>query len=370
MTVLNRNLLLGLGALLLVGLLVYFREIVLYILLAWVLSLLGAPLMRFFQKYIRIGKWSIGGDGAAVLTLTTFSAILVLFLLLFVPPVVKQASALANIDYHQLELQLAKPFGDLDAKLHEIGILTSAESLGGKLKDAFQKWFDPMQLGKYATGAISAAGNVMVLLTVVSFILFFFLRDHELFDEMVKSLTPPKYDGKVLHAVHESSQMLTRYFLGLMIQAFSFAMIVSLILLALGIPNAFLIGFFGGIMNLVPYVGPLVGSAFGIFITLSAQLHLPFEQIWPDLVKVAAAFAVTQVIDNFLLQPYISSKSVKAHPLEIFLVTLAGAQVGGLLGMVIAIPVYTVLRVIAKVFFSEFRLVQNLTGEEHPGEKT
>jgi predicted PurR-regulated permease PerM len=364
MTTLNRNILLGLGSLLLIGVLVYFREIVLYILLAWVLSLLGAPLMRFFQKYIRIGKWSLGGDGAAVLTLVTFYAVLVLFLLLFIPPVVKQATTLANIDYQQLEVQLAKPFADLDLKLHELGMLTGTETLGGKLKDAFQKWFDPMKLGSYASGAISAAGNVVVLLSVVSFILYFFLRDQKLFDEMVKSLTPPRYDGKVLHAIQESSQLLTRYFLGLMIQAISFAMLVSLILLGFGVPNAFLIGFFGGIMNLVPYVGPLVGSAFGIFITLSAQLHKPFDQIYPELIIVAAAFAVTQVVDNFLLQPYISSKSVNAHPLEIFIVTLAGAKVGGLMGMVVAIPAYTVLRVIAKVFFSEFRLVQNLTDSD------
>jgi predicted PurR-regulated permease PerM len=363
MTNLNRNLLLALGGLLLAAILFYFRGIVLYILLAWVLSLLGAPLMRIFKRYINVGKINIGNDGAAILTLATFYAILVLFFLLFVPPVVKQATALTNIDYQQLEQRLQKPFMDIDLKMHEFGFLGPSESLGTKLKDAFQNWFDPVKLGGYASGAISTAGNVLVLISVVSFILFFFLRDHDLFDEMVHAITPPKYDGKVIHALRESSQMLTRYFVGLLVQAVSFALLVGTILFAFGVPNAFLIGFFGGIMNLVPYVGPLVGGAFGVFITLSGQVHLPFEQIYPDLVKVVGAFAVTQMIDNFLLQPYISSKSVKAHPLEIFLVTLAGAQVGGLLGMVIAIPTYTVLRVIAKTFFSEFRLVQRLTAE-------
>lgn len=360
MTVLNRNLIIGALSLLVIALLFYFRSIVLYILLAWVLSLLGAPLMGFFKKYIKIKNWSLGNDGAAILTLSTFFASLILLFLLFLPPVFKQAKAFANIDYSQLEDKLRKPFVDFDAKMHELGLLATNESLSTTLKNAFQKWFDPVQLGSYATGAISAAGNVVMIITVVSFILFFFLRDHDLFDEMVKSLTPPQYDGKVLHALNESSKMLTRYFLGLLIQAFSFAMIVGTILLVLGVPNAYLIGFFGGIMNLVPYVGPMIGGAFGVFITLSARLSLPFEMIYPDLLKVVGAFAVTQVIDNFLLQPYISSKSVRAHPLEIFIVTLAGAQVGGLLGMVIGIPVYTVLRVIAKTFFSEFRLVQNL----------
>jgi predicted PurR-regulated permease PerM len=363
----NRNILIALGSLILITVLYYFREIVLYILLAWVLSLLGAPMMRFFRKRIKIGKWQIGEDGAALLTLATFFAIMVGSLLLFIPPIVSQGTALANIDYHQMELRLQKPFADLDLTLHQVGLLNSTESLSSKLKDLFQQWFDPAQLGAYAGGVISAAGNLVALISVVSFILFFFLRDHDLFDEMVKTISPQNQEGKVLHALKESSNMLTRYFLGLMVQAFSFALIVGTILFAFGVPNAYLIGAFGGIMNLVPYVGPLVGSAFGIFITLSSQVHLPFEQIYPSLVKVAAAFLVTQLIDNFLLQPYISSKSVKAHPLEIFLVTLAGAQMGGLLGMVVAIPAYTVLRVFAKTFLSEFRIVQKLTSEEEVG---
>ena len=69
-----------------------------------------------------------------------------------------------------------------------------------------------------------------------------------------------------------------------------------------------------------------------------------------------------QLLDNFILQPQIFSASVKAHPLEIFICVLVGAKIGGILGMVLAIPVYTVLRVIAKVFLSEFKIVQKITG--------
>jgi len=68
-----------------------------------------------------------------------------------------------------------------------------------------------------------------------------------------------------------------------------------------------------------------------------------------------------QVMDNFILQPTIFGRSVKAHPLEIFIVVLIGAKLGGIGGMVLAIPTYTVLRVIGKVFFSEFKIVQSIT---------
>lgn len=79
------------------------------------------------------------------------------------------------------------------------------------------------------------------------------------------------------------------------------------------------------------------------------------------MIRVLSVFIIMQIIDNFVLQPIIFSKSVKAHPLEIFLVVLIGAKLGGILGMVLAIPLYTVFRVIGKVFLSEFKVIQNLT---------
>ncbi len=136
---------------------------------------------------------------------------------------------------------------------------------------------------------------------------------------------------------------------------------VTLILWALGIDNALLIGAFGGIFNVVPYVGPILGMIFGAFITVSSHLDVEFAMLLPMLLKVLAAFMITQMIDNNFLGPMILSKSVQAHPLEIFIVTLIAAKLGGVVGMVIGIPVYTVLRVVARIFFGEFKLVQRLT---------
>ena len=82
----------------------------------------------------------------------------------------------------------------------------------------------------------------------------------------------------------------------------------------------------------------------------------------PMLSKVVIVFGAMQLLDNFILQPWIFSNSVLAHPLEIFIVILMGAQINGIIGMVLAIPVYTVLRVIARAFLSEFKLVQKITG--------
>jgi len=173
---------------------------------------------------------------------------------------------------------------------------------------------------------------------------------------------PAEMEEKMLNVVEESGTVLTRYFRGLALQTLAFMGIASLALWILGVPNALLIGLMGGLFNIIPYVGPLMGIVLGCFFTLSYFIEAEFSVLIPQLLKVIGAFAFTQVIDNNLVGPYITSTSVKAHPLEIFIVTLIAAKLGGVVGMVIGIPVYTVLRVMAKIFFSEFRLVQRWTG--------
>ena len=139
-------------------------------------------------------------------------------------------------------------------------------------------------------------------------------------------------------------------------------LLVSMLLMLLGVKNALLIGFFAGLMNVIPYVGPMIATGIGIMITLSSNMEVSFyNQMVPLLFKVVGVFIFVRLIDDVILQPNIFSKSVKAHPLEIFIIVLVGAKVGGILGMVLAIPFYTAFRVIAKVFLSEFKVVQQLT---------
>lgn len=100
----------------------------------------------------------------------------------------------------------------------------------------------------------------------------------------------------------------------------------------------------------------------GCLIALTSNLQVDFySEIIPILLKVIVTFSATQMLDNFVISTYVQSKSVQAHPLEIFLVVIMGAKLGGVWGMVLAIPTYTVLRVIAKIFLSEFKLVRTLT---------
>lgn len=369
MSTFNRNWLWIPGVLVLGAVFWYFSDILSYLLLAWVLSMLGKPLMIFFLRRLRIGRFRVGMGGAAMLTIMTFYAVLAGLVMVFVPTIVAQARQLAGVDYQALGEKLRVPFASLDLQLHQAGLLKSGESLGVRIQESLSVWFKPALVGDFVGQFIGTAGNIVVAVASITFILFFFLKENRLFLDILHALVPNDLEAKVRHALEESSEVLTRYFGGLFIQTLCFSGVATILLWILGVENALLIGVFGGIFNIIPYVGPIIGMIFGLFITVTGHVDGDLALMWPLLLKVAGAFMVTQFLDNMVISTIIFSKSVQAHPLEIFLVTMIAAKVGGVTGMVIGIPVYTVLRVIARVFFSEFKIVQRLTDhldEEDP----
>jgi predicted PurR-regulated permease PerM len=361
MAFINRNFVFILSSFIVAAMMWYFSDIVTYLLLAWVLSLLGQPLMQFFTQKVKIGKHKMGNTSAALLTMGVFYTIIIGLLLIFVPTLVHQANNFANLDYQAIEQKLQAPFAYLDTEAHRFGILAVGESLSTKTQEILLQWFKPSLVSDIVGAVFSTAGNLVVALSAISFILFFFLEEKGLFAEIIHSIVPTNAEPKVLQAMDESSDALTSYFKGLITQIGSFSLMISVLLWLFGIPNALLIGVAGGLLNIVPYVGPIIGLVFGCFITLSSSLNFEIQEIGFMLLKVAGVFLTVQAVDNLFLSTLIFSKSVKAHPLEIFIVTLMAAKMGGVAGMVLGIPIYTVGRVIARTFFSQFKLVQRLT---------
>ena len=422
---LNNRYVLAAVTLLIAGIVIYtFREIVSYVLIAWVVSMVGAPLVKFLRKYL-------GKNIAAGLTLAVFALGMALLLWIFIPPLSTQARNLAGIDYNKLIRNLEEPIGDWESWLSERGLVSAAEqptavleeqpqsatdhirtqivdmdsllaSQGGsrdsvprqnitlliqiddrdseatlrssetapqehdsffdRTKKNLYSFLDPSRIPKLFTSVVGTLGNFIIGLFSVAFIAFFFLKEQGLFNNMLASIIPDKYESQTVQAINETSRLLIRYFTGVLGQMTVITIFVSVVLSVLGVKNALLIGFFAALMNVIPYIGPIIGAGFALIITISSNLDVSFyDEMVPLISKVVITFVIMQVLDNFILQPNIFSKSVKAHPLEIFLVVLIGAQLGGVGGMVLAIPVYTVLRVIGKVFLSEFKVVQSIT---------
>ena len=197
MSALNRNLLwvLGIGLLLLV--VYYFADIVTYILVAWVLSMLGRPLCVFLRRYGRVGRLKIGPSTAALLTIAAFYAVLAGMLLLFVPTIVAQARNLSTVDYQGLGDKLQPLLFHFDVQLHQIGLLSPGESLANQTQLALSNWFKPTLVGDFIGGFFGIAGNVAVTIASVTFILFFFLQDSNLFFLIINAIPPHKHEEKV-----------------------------------------------------------------------------------------------------------------------------------------------------------------------------
>jgi predicted PurR-regulated permease PerM len=138
-----------------------------------------------------------------------------------------------------------------------------------------------------------------------------------------------------------------------------FIVSISLTCCGYGVSNAFFIGLIIGILNVIPYVGPWLG--FIISLLISAAFVSSGMTITFIFISLGITVLCTQFIDNTFIQPILYSNSVDAHPLEIFIVILMAGHFAGVIGMLLAIPAYTVLRVIAKEFFSNFKIVRKLT---------
>ncbi|MEY3051969.1 MAG: hypothetical protein RLY31_1754 [Bacteroidota bacterium] len=339
----------------------YFSDIVLYLCLAWVLSMIGQPLVRFFLRYGRIGKWNIGPAAAAVLTLLTYLGGLFLMIWLFLPPIIEQVGNLTTVDYRAVARTLEEPLLHLQEELAAYGLLPPGITLEEQFLASVSGRLEPRLVGSYLSSLFSAAGDIGVGLASVLFISFFFLQEQGMFASFVAALLPEAYERQVRQAIHDIAGMLSRYFRGLLVQMLTFTLLVTLGLYLVGARNALLIGFMAGLLNVIPYVGPIIGAAFGALFTVSSHLEADFYgYLLPLLGKVAAVFLAAQLFDNYVAQPKIFSSSVMAHPLEIFIIVLVGAKVRGVTGMVLAIPAYTVLRAVALVFLGEVHVVRRM----------
>jgi predicted PurR-regulated permease PerM len=394
----------------------YFSEIVTYILSAWVLSMIGAPVVVFLRKYI-------GKNLSAIATLSLFIIGFLLIVWTVIPPLVNQIDNLSKVDYNKVVSALEEPIRDWEkwlvrkklmlendnsgirdtvpeehnsAVIHSVVIDSTVsgfdqtkltplsinitlnneikenpvpvqkeneqEDFFNILKQNISTYLNPVKLQSLFGNTLNAFGNIFIGVLSVFFIAFFFLREQGLFDNILTSLVPVGYENHTKQAVDETSKLLIRYFIGVLTQMIIITIIVSVGLTAFGVKNALLIAFFAALMNIIPYIGPIIGLFFAVILTLSSNTEIPFyTEMIPLLFRVIGVFAVMQLIDNVLLQPIIFAKSVKAHPLEIFIVVLVGAKIGGISGMVLAIPFYTAFRVISKVFLSEFKVIQKLT---------
>ena len=336
----------------------YFWHIVIYIIIAGILALIGQPIDRFYTKYLRFGYFKLSPTLSAGLAFLTLFLGFFLLAIFFVPLITEEAGILSSIDRKTVILSLQKPIEDIERVLQNFHIDYEMWNLQTYLQDKLMSILTVTNLSLFLNQFILALGDFFIALFAISFLTFFFLRDEKTIVDAMLSIVPETYSEKAKRVLDETEHLLKRYFIGILIEILLVITFLSIGLWITGIKHALLIALFAGLMNVIPYVGPLIGCAFALFIGLTTNADMSMLSV---IVKILIVFPIVNLSDAFLLKPLIYSNSVRAHPVEIFLVILIGATVGGVGGMILAVPSYTVIRVVAKEFFTNFRIVKRLT---------
>lgn len=341
----------------------FFSSLVVYMIISLILSLIGMPLVKLLIK-IKILKWRIPVSLAAGITLLTEIAVVISVILIFIPIVSYQADVIDNIDNSRVSNGLLKAVQNMDKTLIDYGLIQENEPLEDIIDKKVDKIVNIATFSNLIKSLLSLTGNFFMGLFTICFMTFFFLRDENLFPNSILLLTPQRDVRKVRNILRKTKTLLGRYFVGLLIEISSMITLLIIGLSILSVPSATLIGFFGGTMNIIPYLGPIFGASLGTVLGVIGELGAGnYQNFYLVGGKIAVVFLAANLVDNIILQPLIYSNSVKAHPLEIFLVIMMAGTIAGAVGMIIAIPAYTMIRIIAGEFLSEFKLVRQLTNK-------
>jgi predicted PurR-regulated permease PerM len=359
-----RNILIFFGILVLLAGAWFFRNIVVYILVSGVFSIMGRPLVDLFCK-IRIRSWKFPRSLSALLTLLAIWGVIIMFFVIFVPLVTRQINYFSTIDSEKIVQIVAGPINKVENLVRSINKdipkdITIQDFIVKKVSDIL----NINLIQNFIGSLIGILGNVIIAIFSITFITFFFLKDQRLFYESILMWVPDKYVENVTRALNSIKNLLTRYFIGIVIQSTCIMILVTIGMTIVGIDfqQALVMGLIIGILNVIPYAGPWIGLAIAITMGVASHINQDITTVVIPLVTyMIIVEAVTHLIDNIVFQPVIFSNSVRAHPLEVFIIVLAAGFAAGIPGMIFGIPAYTVLRVFAREFFYNFKAVQKIT---------
>ena len=350
----------------------YFRSVITYILVAVVVSLIGKPVVKLLQKINIKGKrlpdWFL-----AALTLTVIVGVLMSVITLLIPIVSNIVKGISLSNIESAAGHIAVPLANLNETLRNtFPSLGSDFRIETALLAELQKLLDVSKVSSLIGTATSFLSSFGVAMFSIVFIGFFFIKDDDTFTNIVTALVPDKHEKNAAAAISDIGYLLSRYFIGVLLEITGVALInfIGLWLIArLGVNAALGIAFITGLLNVIPYIGPLMGGVLGTLLGLilkySSATPLGLDvNFWAFSAILIAIFCFTQLVDNFLYQPIIYSTSIKAKPLEIFIVLLVVGHMAGPMAMIVAIPCYTVLRVIAFRFFRQYKAIRRLIPSE------
>lgn len=333
----------------------YFSNITSYLILSLILAALLRPLTNRLNDFHLLGQ-HIPRWLAILISYSSIILLLVTLSLLFFPLINNQIQILSDLDLNTIYQQIQIPISNLEQTLINYQLL---DSQPGFLFEEFRRniidAISGFDVGTFIGTVIDTTSSLAIGLMAIAFITFFLLFENGILRRNLLNLIPNPYFELSVATFTKVEKLLSNYLSGLLLQMLAIFTLASIGLSLMGIEYALTIALFAAVANLIPYAGPILGAGFGIIVGVSTGTFVESTDITYLLLKILAVFGVVQLTDNILLQPLIFSKTVKAHPLEIFVIIFAGAKIAGIIGMIFAIPVYTIFRVSILEFFKGYK---------------
>lgn len=324
----------------------FFPNIIYYLFLAFILMLIGNPLATSICK-IKVFNRHISRTISTVITIIVFIIVLLVSLFFFVPSLIRELRVFEGFDYATLLANLNVFLDNIQNFLYNKNLLDKDQTLIGLLENGIIQGIDIGSISTTLGGIVSSTGSFFFGLFSVFFIAFFFIKDDMRVENFLKIFVNKDYVGHLTQVIEQINHLLSRYLIGTLIKTFIMIVLLYIGFLLFGIRGALLMAFIGGITNIIPYLGPFIGwgivCVFGLTTSIGNEMY---SDILPMLVKVSIMFILANTIESLVLTPVIYSLSIKAHPIEVFLVTIIGGQVAGIGGMILGIPVYTIIRIV------------------------
>jgi predicted PurR-regulated permease PerM len=342
----------------------YFLQIIIFIIVAGIISIIGYPLVELFDK-IRIRKFKFPHVCSVILTLLLLIVVVTSLLSFFIPLVIREASIISSIDGKKLIEYYGKEIHWIEYNMTQLGVLKKGATIETLIRANISKIIDFNIFTNIISRVLSFTGTFFFNTFSILFLSFFFLYDNRMLPKFILLLVPEKYSEKTQNVMSKSKKLLSRYFIGLILNVLVMIISYAIALTIVGAKGALVIAFFGGIVNIIPYIGPIIAVITGILLGVSGIISIGlYGAIWTMAFKIFLAMVIVILLDNFIYGPMIQGRSIKVHPVEIFLVIIAAGSIGGIPTMIIAVPAYAFLRIVAGEFLSQFRLVQSFSNNE------
>ena len=345
----------AIGILIGIFLLGYFlytiQSVLVYLTIAAILSLIARPIILFLRRRLKFPNTI-----AVVFTMFLMLGLLTGLIVMFIPLIVKQSKSLSLLDVDELQANVQQIFNQITSYFSSKGIDVLGELKNIDVANQFK------EIPNLLNSVLGTVGSLSIGLFSVLFISFFFMKDSKLLKNGVMTLIPTNSEERFSKSLETINNLLSRYFIGLILQISILFFLYTIVLLIFNIQNALVIAFLCALLNLVPYVGPMIGAVIMFVLSMTSNIGQDFQNdILPTSIYVMIGYFIAQLIDNFASQPIIFSKTTKSHPLEIFLIIIIGGLLFGVIGMITAVPLYTALKVVLKEFLSNNKIVQSIT---------